>query len=496
MQPYPKADAFIGDQVTRVQRCDRGQFRKMHTTPEGFVFADVLATRAGVFEYHNSDGSVRRELRPEEEVFSPTSLGTLGRKPLTLNHPVDGDVPVNVTVDNYSTFSVGAVGDQVSEEEGGFVKVSVSILRKDAIESVTSGKTTELSCGYSCVLDMQAGEWHDGTGYDCIQRDIRYNHLALVGAGRAGPEVRIRGDAVLSPFSLPIAPVDTKWDVSGAKERVGENLAAFLRLDGEVLQVADMQDGRLCVVADAVFAAAKAVQHKPNKTKIRGALGKLYQRLASHYNDQSIKVPWRHDSRRNTMPQIMISGVSHEVTDAVAAGYAALHEKSELLKADSGEFGKKMKELEDKLADMSAKFADKSKEYDTLKGELDAMKSSSKSDEDDKQSEFVRLFNERKDVLEVAGRVGVEVTDKHDNSAIMRAVVEKATGTSTADKSNDYVSGAYSYVKARADKQPGLTTLAGGLLPPGNPPPEEKKFDAVIADARAEYLKNITGAAS
>jgi hypothetical protein len=44
----------------------------------------------------------------------------------------------------------------------------------------------ELSCGYSLNLDETPGTTPAGEGYDAIQRDSVYNHIAIVPHGRAG----------------------------------------------------------------------------------------------------------------------------------------------------------------------------------------------------------------------------------------------------------------------------------------------------------------------
>ncbi|SCU95521.1 conserved hypothetical protein [Cupriavidus necator] len=57
---------------------------------------------------------------------------------------------------------------------------------------IAAGKK-DLSCGYTLTLDETPGECN-GRRYDAVQRNIRYNHLALVRAGRAG-NARLNLDA-------------------------------------------------------------------------------------------------------------------------------------------------------------------------------------------------------------------------------------------------------------------------------------------------------------
>ena len=51
----------------------------------------------------------------------------------------------------------------------------------------------ELSLGYDCDLEENPGTWN-GMPYDCIQRNIRINHLAIVDEARAGHQTRLNLD--------------------------------------------------------------------------------------------------------------------------------------------------------------------------------------------------------------------------------------------------------------------------------------------------------------
>lgn len=191
----------------RVHRRDRVELRRSHKTDEGFLMVDAYATRTGIFDYTNPDGSVRRELRPPDEVLTTDSLGTLGRKPVTFKHPKDKQGrEVNVDPENWKDFAVGTVGEKVEEVEGGFVQVTLTVNRKDAVDAIESG-VEQLSCGYTCQTDPTPGEWN-GERYDVVQRNIRYNHLAIVPQGRAGPIIRLRNDEAVQ--SGPNETINTR----------------------------------------------------------------------------------------------------------------------------------------------------------------------------------------------------------------------------------------------------------------------------------------------
>ena len=161
-------------------------------TPEGFLKAKAPVTNVGVFAYRDSsypDGW-RQELRLPEEVFAPESLESLKLKPLTELHPASDDP---VTAVNFKDKAVGYLGNSI-DTDSFRVYAPIMVTDAQAVEDVLSDRLSSLSCGYNCDLDYTSGTWM-GVHYDCIQRNIRYNHVALVPAGRAGDDAYIRHDA-------------------------------------------------------------------------------------------------------------------------------------------------------------------------------------------------------------------------------------------------------------------------------------------------------------
>ncbi len=177
--------------MKRVQRFDlaSGEFRERRTGPQGFGLAVTAnLTRTGVFHYRQPDGTVRRELRPPEEVFHPESLKTLKGATITDDHPA------KVDPSNWKRETIGHVAS-TPHRAGKFVQGEIHIHHDVAIDKAERGKLRELSCGYDCDLDPTPGEW-EGEPYDAVQRNIRYNHVAAgpVGWGRAGPDVKMHLD--------------------------------------------------------------------------------------------------------------------------------------------------------------------------------------------------------------------------------------------------------------------------------------------------------------
>ena len=187
-------------------------------TAEGFLVARAPVTSIGVFSYRNPDGSERRELRLPEEVFNADSLASLRLKPLTLLHPEEA-----VTPENIEALQVGSVGSDVTTDSYR-VYVSLAATKKDGIDAVEKGTARSLSCGYSCDIEWTSGTWM-GMKYDCIQRNIRYNHVALVPVPRAGDGNSIRMDSA----GTPKLPDMNKYEVNNNKN---EDKMDKIHLDG------------------------------------------------------------------------------------------------------------------------------------------------------------------------------------------------------------------------------------------------------------------------
>lgn len=238
--------------TNNVRRFDRSEVGPVQTTPQGFLRLPVFATRVGVFNYKTADGRTIRELRPEEEVFKADSLATLADAPVTLRHP-----PVMVTSDNVDQYLRGYVSGTV-KQDGDKVAGMAIVSHADAIKAVKVDGLREVSCGYLADLEMTPGVWK-GQPYDCIQRNIRYNHLAIVDQGRAGPEVRLRldaGDAVIESMSHQPPTQEkpmTKITLAGQEFEVDQKVADALKAHNDAADKAK---------SDAVAAETKKIDGK------------------------------------------------------------------------------------------------------------------------------------------------------------------------------------------------------------------------------------------
>lgn len=198
-------------------------------TNEGFLKGRAIVTSIGVFTYKRADGTIQRELRLPEEVFSPLTLNSMKLKPVTLNHPIE-----LVTSDNADKLQVGSLGDNPSwtkewhdrnwEEvtDGINCAIDMIVTKKDAVDAVLNGKQS-LSMCYTCDLEMaQPGSTWCGVEYDFIQRNIRYNHCAIVDSARAGDNAKIElradsEDAVLEDIMVTKIDGGTKMSLKKIK---------------------------------------------------------------------------------------------------------------------------------------------------------------------------------------------------------------------------------------------------------------------------------------
>lgn len=199
--------------VIRLDTNDQTYFTK-----EGYLIDHPIVTRTGIFEYHNPDGSVRREFRPPEEVFAPDSLNSYTGKPVIITH--DAGL---VNKDNVSDEEIGTILEP-GYQDGDKVRAKIVIHDTDAMKE--SG-LKELSLGYNLDIDNTPGEYQ-GEHYDAVQRNIRINHLALVGEARAGDSARLN--------------IDSK-DRSGNVHKEGGCKMRHTRKDGEPMSAEEYNKG-------------------------------------------------------------------------------------------------------------------------------------------------------------------------------------------------------------------------------------------------------------
>ena len=167
-----------------MQRYDNYSFQAIKTD-EGFIKDSPIIGRTGILVYMNADGSTRREYRPPEEAFKADSLASIRGKPITMGH--------HGLVSNETYSHSKPIGTVLSDG-----KRDGNNIRADVVIYDLNTDDRELSCGYQTDLEETSGVTPEGEHYDAIQRNIVYNHLAIVPRGRAGnARLNMDGEQIL-----------------------------------------------------------------------------------------------------------------------------------------------------------------------------------------------------------------------------------------------------------------------------------------------------------
>lgn len=148
-------------------------------------------SKTGVFPYMGRElpgapdpDAQYRVYRPAEELSSEACLDSFRLVPLVDEHTWLGKHGTPAEQKGIH----GTTGD-AAEFDGEYLRAPLKIYSQSMADQIAAGKC-ELSSGYACRYDWTPGEFN-GEQYDAIQRDIRANHVALVDAGRMGPDVRV-----------------------------------------------------------------------------------------------------------------------------------------------------------------------------------------------------------------------------------------------------------------------------------------------------------------
>ena len=215
-----------------MQRYDNYSFKAIKTD-EGFIKDSPIIGRTGILIYQNADGSTRREYRPPEEAFNIDSLASIRGKPITMGH--------HGLVTNETYNQSKPIGTVLSEG-----KQDGENIRADVVIYDLNTDDRELSCGYQTELEETSGVTEDGQHYDAIQRNIIYNHLAIVPRGRAGHNARLNmdGEQILDMEVKEMSkikldgieydvPAEVESAIKGMTEKADEQKKAFDELSAK-----------------------------------------------------------------------------------------------------------------------------------------------------------------------------------------------------------------------------------------------------------------------
>lgn len=175
-----------------LQRYDVGALAKAKPVGGGAYRFRATVARTGLQTYHDAAGRPIREYRDQSEVFAAESLESLGSVAVTVNHPPEG-----VDSETWRSDAVGHVSDReprrVTIDGEDWIEADLIVSDAATLKRIEAGDLVEISMGYTADVVFDA----DPQGrYDAVQRNIRFNHAALLppNHARAGRQARLRLD--------------------------------------------------------------------------------------------------------------------------------------------------------------------------------------------------------------------------------------------------------------------------------------------------------------
>lgn len=187
--------------MKREYRYDKATIVPIESTP-GFLRARVAIARPGVFPYIYRDGTIRMEAKLPDEILSEQTIESAKGAPVTHGLPPLDDSRGLVTPEKWHKYVKGALGDEV-QIINNMPLFNETVFDAGLIEELKKGNKLEVSIGFETDIDPTPVEYA-GQKYDCIQRNIRINHVAHVDSGRAGDTVRAYLDSAI-PDGIHIA---------------------------------------------------------------------------------------------------------------------------------------------------------------------------------------------------------------------------------------------------------------------------------------------------
>lgn len=210
-------------------------------------------SKVGVFEYLGAqlpgapDPNKRYKVyRPAEELADPACLNSLRLLPWVDDHTMLGRTDDDLTPAERKGVQ-GVIGQDVYFEAP-YIRGNLKVFSEAMANLIATGKK-QLSLGYRCVYDWTAGVFN-GIPYDAVQREIRGNHLALVGEGRMGPDVAVLDSLTFDSIEVPIMSDEKKdGNDAGGELTVEQAVAALEKLGPLMASLQKIANPAAAVVA-------------------------------------------------------------------------------------------------------------------------------------------------------------------------------------------------------------------------------------------------------
>jgi hypothetical protein len=166
--------------------------RRMETIDGHLVVTGCHITKANVCPYLGAEipNSEALGLKPDkiynlyrDAAEIQAAKESYNRVPLLMQHvAVSADAPQQF-------LTVGTASNARFTHP--YLDADLTIWTREGIEAIESGAQREISAGYRYIADMTPGTSPEGEKYDGRMTRIIANHIALVEAGRCGPDVMV-----------------------------------------------------------------------------------------------------------------------------------------------------------------------------------------------------------------------------------------------------------------------------------------------------------------
>lgn len=397
----------------KLKRIDSISVDRTYYTEEGYLVDHPIVTTCGIFEYKNDDGSTRRELRLPEYVFDEKSLESYKGKPIIITHDAG-----EVDKENVRREQIGTIMSK-GYRDGDNVRCEIIIHDTNALKNCG---LKELSLGYSLDTDDTPG-MYEGEKYDCIQKNIEINHLALVTEARAGETARLNIDG----------KDDDEQILKGGKAIMGKSNSKGRRADdGAELSPEEME------AAIALFKAQQAASQATGEGTDGGEVEEVSEEQTEEKSavDQVRENIDRRDSEGEEM-------APEEIIAEQKADLDTLLAEIDKLQATSDMNGDEEEKTEEPVpADGKALTEEENTDSDEPCGNVGEKEKGVNMDSVDK------VIQERLDVCRMADKLHLDDVEKLSVREGRKKVIKAVNPKINLDgKSDSYINAAYDIAK-------------------------------------------------
>jgi hypothetical protein len=223
-----------------VKRFDVFKVDDLTKNTSGVLTGRFRAAKVGVYPYMDYNlGKVVMEAKLPEHMLKTEAISQLNHMPITDDHPW-GLVNIgntNELVKGLTANDAAVVSGEVSEVTGGVFDPVLAA-------KMLTGDQMECSLGFECDLLEQPGNFN-GIPYDRIQTNYRYNHLAIVPAGRCGPDCKAVLDSAESDGMAFQLRMDSEGKPILPNNQRSDEPMRKVKIDSKEFEVADEVAARL-----------------------------------------------------------------------------------------------------------------------------------------------------------------------------------------------------------------------------------------------------------